>query len=215
MIFKSLAAPATAAAVLAMSSSALAQAPAVAPTAPGPVINGVCVINIEGAVASSTVGKYVNTRLQQLVAQVKAELTPEQTAIQNEGRTLQTQRASLDARTYQQRGEALQARFNTFQQKAELRDREIQATEQKAVGRIVQEMNPLIQQAYAQKNCGLLLRSNGVLAANPAMDITPQVVTALNAKITQFPFEREHLDQGEVAKVPGASTARPAAPTRK
>jgi outer membrane protein len=27
------------------------------------------------------------------------------------------------------------------------------------------------------------------------MDITPQVVTALNAKITQFTFDRERLDQ--------------------
>lgn len=210
MTFKPIFASAvTAVAVLALNSSALAQTPAPAAANPGPVINGVCVINVEGAIAASTVGKYVDTRMQQLVAQVKAELGSEQTAIETEGKALQAQRSTLDKATLQKRGEALQARYNALQEKAALRNREMQATEQKAIGRIGQEMDPLIHQAYAQKGCGLLLQRSAVVLANPAMDITPQVITALNAKITQFPFDREHLDQGEVTKVPGA------APTRK
>jgi hypothetical protein len=39
------------------------------------------------------------------------------------------------------------------------------------------------------------------------MDITPQVVTALNAKITQFPFDRERLDQ--CVAPPAARSAAP------
>ena len=52
------------------------------------------------------------------------------------------------------------------------------------------------------------------------MDLTPQVVTALNAKITQFPFERERLDQQSptaapggappIVQTPGPTPARPA-----
>jgi outer membrane protein len=34
------------------------------------------------------------------------------------------------------------------------------------------------------------------MIANPEMDLTSQAVTALNAKITQFTFDREHLDTG-------------------
>jgi outer membrane protein len=41
------------------------------------------------------------------------------------------------------------------------------------------------------------------------MDITPQVVTALNAKITQFAFDRERLDQ----QAGGPQVARPASPS--
>jgi outer membrane protein len=37
------------------------------------------------------------------------------------------------------------------------------------------------------------------------MDITPQVITGLNAKITQFSFDRERLDQA-----PPAAAAQPA-----
>jgi outer membrane protein len=218
MTFKPfLATAAAVAALLATSPTALAQTrAAAAPANPGPAISGVCIVNIEGAIGASTVGKYVNTRLQQLGAQVKAELTSEQSGIETEGKALQAQQASLDKATLDQRTETFRTHYNALQQKAALREREMQATEQKATSRILQEMDPLVHQAYAQKHCGLLLQRNAVVLANPAMDITPEVITALNAKITQFPFDREHLDQGAaVATVPGTSTARPATPTRK
>jgi Skp family chaperone for outer membrane proteins len=199
---------------LAVASSASAQTAAAAPANAGPAINGVCVINIEAAIGTSTVGKYVDSRMQQLVAQVKAELAPEQSTIETEGKALEAQRASLDAKTFQQRGSALQGRYNALQEKAQLRDREIQATEQKAIARIGQEMDPVVHQAYAQKGCGLLLQRSAVVLANPAMDITPQVVAGLNAKITQFAFDRERLDQTASAAPPVTTVPRPATTRR-
>jgi len=201
--------------VLALSSSALAQAAAApraaAPAvAQGPAIPGMCIISIEGAVGGSTVGRYVDTRLQQIVQQVQAELGGERTAIDNEAKALDSQRASLDANTFEKRGADLQVRANAFQRKAQLREREVQATEQKALARVGDEMQPLIQTAYQNAHCSVLLQRNSVVIANPAMDITPAVITALNGKITQFAFDRERLDQG----VPGAAAApaRGAAP---
>ena len=44
-----------------------------------------------------------------------------------------------------------------------------------------------------------MLSGTGVLVAETAMDITPTVIAGLNAKITQFEFEREHLDQAAAA----------------
>lgn len=221
MTFKSFAAAAIAAAsTLALSSSALAQAPAAAPpVVGGPAIPGICIINIEGAIGGSTVGKYVDTRLQQIVAQVQAELNGERAAIENDGKQLEAQRTSLDQNTLDQRSAALQVRVNALQRKAQLRDREVQATEQKALQRVGEEMDPLIRQVYQQKNCSVLLQRTAVVIGNPAMDITPQVITALNAKITQFPFDREHLEGAaagapSVATVPNPTPARPA-PRRK
>jgi outer membrane protein len=52
--------------------------------------------------------------------------------------------------------------------------------------------------------------------ANPAMDITQQVVTALNGKITQFAFDRERLDAAAptAAAPPPTQTPAAAAPRR-
>jgi len=214
MTFKPFVAAALAAvSTFALATSASAQA-AAPPVTQGPPINGLCIVSIEGAVASSTVGKYVDTRLQQIVQQVQAELGGERTAIDNEARTLESQRATLDQNTFEQRGAALQVRANALQRKAQLRDREVQATEQKALARVGDEMEPLIRQAYQQKGCSVLLQRTAVVIANPAMDITPQVVTALNAKIQTFAFDREHLDQSVPAPTATAPRAVAPAPAR-
>jgi outer membrane protein len=70
-------------------------------------------------------------------------------------------------------------------------------------------MEPLIRQAYQAKGCSMLINRNSIILGNPASDISQQVVTALNGKITQFAFERERLDQQAGAP---AAAARPAAP---
>lgn len=71
----------------------------------------------------------------------------------------------------------------------------MQATQQKAADRILSEIDPVEAQVYQQRNCSVLLSRQSVIAANPAMDITPVVITALNARISTLTFERERLDQ--------------------
>ena len=214
------------AAALAYAATALAQT-AAAPAAAAPTItygapiNGLCTLSLDGAVGASTVGKYVDTRLGQIGAQVNAELSGEKNAIDTEARTLEGQRASMDQNTFEQRAAALQVRDNALQRKAQLRDREMQATQQQAVGRVLNEMKPLIAQAAQQKNCAILLDRSSVVMVNPAMDITPAVVTALNGKLTQFAFDRTRLDQPQaqagaappVTQTPAQAPSRPA--TRK
>ncbi len=187
-----------------------AAAPAAAAAAPaishGPAINGVCLISVEDAIKGSTVGRFVGTRMQQIVGQVKAELQPDETAINTEGRSLETSRATLDQATYQSRLANLNLRISNYQKKAETRQRELDATEQKALNRIAQELDPIVRQVYQQKGCSLLINRQAVLVGNPAMDVTAAAVTALNAKITQFTFDRERL--------PDNAPAAAAAPQR-
>jgi Skp family chaperone for outer membrane proteins len=187
-------------AVLGCATSALAQAKpaAAAPAAAAPTITvnvpGVCVLSREGLIGASTVGKYISTRMGQLSNQVNAELTGEQTSLQADAKALDAKKATLQAAQYQQQGQALQQRAQGLQEKAQQRDRELQATEQKAIARVLQEASPLVGDVVKQRACGLVLDANSVLAGNPSMDITPVVVQALNTKLTQFDFEREHLD---------------------
>ena len=79
--------------------AAAAPAPAAAAAAPavthGPPVPGLCIVSVENAIGASTVGKYVQTRLQQLVAQVNAELNAEKTALDNDAKALDGQRATL------------------------------------------------------------------------------------------------------------------------
>ncbi|MBC7165803.1 OmpH family outer membrane protein [Phenylobacterium sp.] len=198
MTMKPLAAGVAAAAALSLaaSSAALAQTAAAAPqVSHGAAVPGVCVMSVEAAIGGSTVGQYVQSRLQQISTQVEAELKAEETAISNEAKAIETARSTLSQDAFDKRRADLQVRLNAYQRKGALREREMAVTQQKAISRIGQEMEPLIRQVYQQKQCSLLLNRDALLLANPAMDVTPQVVTALNGKITQFAFDRERLDQ--------------------
>ena len=171
--------------------------PAAAPAiSSGPAIPGVCLLSVNQAVAQSTVGGYVRTRLDQIVGQVRAELNPEETAIDNEGKALDASKATLDQVTLQSRAKALQGRYAAFQQKADQRQREVKATQEKAFNRIAQELEPIAQQLYQAHRCSVLIDKGSVMYSNPDMDLTQAAITALNGKIQQFPFDREHLDTG-------------------
>ncbi len=147
------------------------------------------------------------SRLQQIQAQAQAELQGEETTLQTDAKTYAGQRASLSTDVQQQRERGLQERAQALQTKAQLRGREIEATQQKAISRVVSEYDPLVISVMKARNCSVVFDGQAVLAFNPAMDLTPDVVRQLDAKITQFPFEREHLDTGAAA-APAAAGAK-------
>ncbi len=186
--------PATAAAAAATRAAAPA-APAATAISHGPAIAGVCIVDIDQILAESAIGKAANTRLQKLQTDVQAEVTAEQTSLVNDAKTFQAQRATLAQDAADKKDADLQVRNNALQRKVQQRQAELQATQQKAADRILSEIDPVEAQVYQQRNCSVLLSRQSVIAANPAMDITPVVITALNARISTLTFERERLDQ--------------------
>jgi outer membrane protein len=179
---------------------AQAQAAAAAPEPPsGPAIPGMCVLSQEEIVYTSTVGKYVATRLQQLGSAAQAEITADTTSLQNDEKALEAAKSSLSQDQYQQRGAALVGRERDLERTASVRREELNQTAQKAQARILQEASPIFQQAVHSHNCSIVLSGAGVLIEEAAMNITPTVIAGLNAKITQFEFDREHLDQSGAA----------------
>jgi Skp family chaperone for outer membrane proteins len=186
-------------------SSAAVAAPAAAPAASstpiatGPAIAGVCIVNNDYILGGSAVGKFVITRLQQLKSQVDAEINSEGTALQTDAKTLQGQRASLSNDQYEQKIGALQVRDQALQRKIQLREREMQATQEKAFGTIGQQADPIVRQVIGERTCSLVLNGAAVVVANPAMDLSPIIVQRLDAKIQQFAFDREHLDTAAAA----------------
>ncbi|HEY1415241.1 MAG TPA: OmpH family outer membrane protein [Caulobacteraceae bacterium] len=192
-------------AALSLASNALAQARAAAAAAPppvaqGPAIPGLCILSVNQAISTSTVGKYVSDRMTQIVTQVKAELQPEDTAIATDSRALAAKRSTLDQATFNSQAQAIEARANSLRQKADLRQREVQATEQKSLNRIAQELDPIARQLYQAHHCSVLVNRDAVMIANPSMDITGEAVAGLNGRIQQFAFEREHLDTTAAAQ---------------
>jgi outer membrane protein len=137
------------------------------------------------------VGKAAATRLQQLRAQASAELSGEQTSLQDDIKAFQAKRASLTQDQIQAQGQPLEERAQALNQKATQRQRELEYTAQHARARVEQAMEPLVRAVFEERHCSLLLNGDSVMATNPAMDITSAVVTRLNATMSTITFDRE------------------------
>jgi Skp family chaperone for outer membrane proteins len=190
---------------LALASAASAQAPAASSgPASGPAIPGVCVFFRDQALATSTAGKGVSSRMNELKAQVNAELSPEAQSLRSQEQALQ----STPKEQQQAKAMALRDQIGAFQQKEQLRGEELQATLQKQVSVIGEAMAPIVEAVYAERKCSILLERGQVYFENPEMDITASVVQRLDAKLPSVPaFSRENMAQQGAAAAPAASTA--------
>jgi len=169
-----------------------AAAPGAAPQITyGAPITGVCVFYGDAALRESTVGKAADTRLAQLRAQASAEVSGEQTALEADIKAFQDKRASLTQDQIQAQGQPLVERREALSQKAQQRERELEYTAQHARARIAQAVNPLVRAVFEERHCSILLSGDAVMATNPAMDITPAVLTRLNATMSTITFDRE------------------------
>jgi outer membrane protein len=182
---------------------AAAPAAAAAPEPNGPPIPGMCVLNTRAVVGGSAVGRFVSQRLEQLQAQAAAEINTEKQTLQADANALESKKATLPPDQYEQQGAAINLRYNALQRKVQQREAEMQQTERKAVGRILQEAEPVERQAFVQHTCTVVLDGSSLIYAAQSLDLTASVIQILDTKITQFQFDREHLDQQAQAQGAG------------
>ncbi|HLY81153.1 MAG TPA: OmpH family outer membrane protein [Caulobacteraceae bacterium] len=172
----------------------------------GPPIAGYCVFSINEVIGGSKVGQSVVARLKVLGSQVNAELQPEADGIRTDERTLESSQASLDAATLQAKRANLELRVSNFEKREQQRQQEMQATQQKQFAVVLKELDPIMRELYQQRSCSVLVDGDagGVRLVNPAMDLSGQAITGLDAKIQTLTFDREHLDQ----QAPAPAAAR-------
>ncbi len=214
---------------LAGATAATAQTAPTAPTPPtfGAPVPGQCVLDEQAALTTSNMGKAAIDRLGQLKSNVDAELQPEATALETEYKSLQVEQKAAQtpaAKTaFDQKAAAWSDRRDALQQKMQQRQQEMQVTQQQVFSAIGQKMIPAVNAIVTQKQCATVIASDSLLHydapaatggepvsivyANPAMNITTDVVAKMNASgETLPPFERANLSRG-----PAAPAARAAA----
>jgi len=200
----------TAAVTVQAATPAAPAAPAAAQPAPPPLvpptfgapIPGQCVLDPQAVMLQSKMGMAASDRLTQLAAGVKADLAPEnealvalQTTLQTESKTPKTTPAAQKAwdakvQDFQKRGSAFEAKQQVDQQRLQYASRMVQQA-------LFQKMLPQVNAVVTQRGCSTVLSADSLLSysqggdaqtaptnflyANPAMDISRDVVQKLDA----------------------------------
>jgi Skp family chaperone for outer membrane proteins len=198
----------------AIAGSALAQAaaaPAAGVPTGGPPLPGVCTISVERVVFTSAAGISMKTRLEQLQQQSNSELNAEHQTLLQEQSQIEAAAKTTPQEQLEQRVLSLRQRGAAWERKVNQRAQELQATESKQTQRIGGELDPIVKAIFTERHCSILLNSNAILIANPAMDVTQEALQQLNGRLTTLTFERERLEAPQVAASAAPAAAAPAA----
>ncbi|HEY1224251.1 MAG TPA: OmpH family outer membrane protein [Brevundimonas sp.] len=150
---------------------------------PGPVIPGMCVLNLEGVLGISVPGQAMAARMRELRAEVNGEVGPYYQAVQTGLNTLQQGAAAMSQQDRDQQSQLLRQRYEEAQQLEQTREQELAYTGQEQLKVMAAAAKPIIEAVYAERGCGMLLSSDTVINMNPAMDISETVLQRVNAQI--------------------------------
>lgn len=213
-ILKSIAAAAAFAVVgLAAAPAAMAQAAASTP---------VVVVNLDRIYVESLAGRDAQAKLKGIAQAVTKELEPESKSLQAE----QTQLGPrFKDKTQEQvveelrKDPALNTRFNTYLQrldahlgKQQLRRQELAATEEKAVRDVLSAAGPMINESMAARGASVVLSAGSIVTGAASVDITPDVIARLNARVKTVEVSKIDLAQRPQAATAPPAPAQPAAP---
>ena len=164
--------------------------PAVGKPLGGPQIPGVCLLSQAAVFTNAKVGVAASARLKALSEQAQAEVTADRAPIEADAKQVDALPAGADKTA---RTQALSVRLQALQTKANLLNREIDATRIKALDRIAVQEQTVISQVYTAHKCGLLFDRNSVFGGNMGGDLTADVVKGLDALMSTITFDREVL----------------------
>ena len=143
----------------------------------------VAIVDLNRLLVESAIGKASQQKLTTYFEGKQVELQQEYQALQREGASLENQRSVLSADAYTQKRNTLEQKTLAFRQKSEQAEREFKDMQQQETESFLRQMAPIVDEIGKEQGYTLILRRTApaVLFFDPAIDITSEVLTRLDA----------------------------------
>jgi outer membrane protein len=147
----------------------------------------VAVVDLDRVTSQCTACKTASAALKSQVSSFESRRNSLATSLQTEQKSIQT---AVDALNGKEPDAALQARIKTFQTKAQSSEQEL-AGQQTQIQRnqayiqkqIQDKLNPIYQQVMTRRGANLLMEVGATLATSTSVDVTNDVLAALNSAL--------------------------------
>ncbi|HET6763307.1 MAG TPA: OmpH family outer membrane protein [Longimicrobiaceae bacterium] len=172
-----------------LSGSLLALSALVLGTAPATAQTKVGYVNTQRVLAESPAAQSAQRAFEADMVRYRAQIDSIEKAFDTQRQAFETAQAGLTAAVRQQRQADLQTRYTAAQQRVQA----IQETAQRRQGELVQpvmtRINEIIETLRKEQSIGIVLDSStaGILAADPAIDMTDAVLARLRAPAAAAP----------------------------
>ncbi len=143
--------------------------------------------------ATSKAGQSISAQLKTLSEAAEAELKAEGKKVEDEGKKLQDSKDSLSKEDFAKRYQALLGRAQQVGQLEQIKKAELAQARGKALVDLNKALQPVVKDILDKKKATVLLERSAVVFANDDMDITEEIVKALDKKVKTVKVEKVDL----------------------
>ncbi|MCI5048653.1 MAG: OmpH family outer membrane protein [Aquisalinus sp.] len=143
--------------------------------------------------ATSKAGKSVSEQMGALQTTANKELEETIGTIIAEAEELKAKQGSMDETVYLEEAKRLAVAQNNIPMLREIKVRELQVAEQRALAEISEVMRPILKEIVDARGATLLLDRSAVMYASTTTDITEDVLEKLDGEISTVKVERIDL----------------------
>ncbi|MCI5043542.1 MAG: OmpH family outer membrane protein [Aquisalinus sp.] len=143
--------------------------------------------------ATSKAGKSVSEQMGALQTTANKELEETIGTIIAEAEELKAKQSSMDENVYLEEAKRLAVAQNNIPMLREIKVRELQVAEQRAIAEISEVMRPILKEIVDARGATLLLDRSAVMYASTTTDITEDVLEKLDGEISTVKVERIDL----------------------
>ncbi len=129
----------------------------------------------------------IQQEMSKFEAQADSTMAPLQQELQNELQQFQQQQSMMTAEKRQERQQALQQKQQQLQQRGQELQQQAQTKQNQILQPALEHINQVIDQIRSEKGYSFILNvaSGGVIAADPSLDITAEVLRRLKGGASQ------------------------------
>ncbi|HEY4343286.1 MAG TPA: OmpH family outer membrane protein [Parvibaculum sp.] len=144
----------------------------------------IVIVNSEQLFGQSKVGQSVRTQIQAQAKKLQAEGKKTDDALKVEAKKLGEQRSLLSEADFSKKVQAFEQKQQDAQRSLQQKGQELQAGSNKARSEIEAAVRPIFADVMKAHGANILLDQSVVLAGGVDLDVTAEVLKALDAKIT-------------------------------
>ena len=153
----------------------------------------VLVMNQSKVIADSKAGQSIQAQLKTIGEAAQTQLQSEGQKLQTEGAQLKQTAESLSKEDLQKRVQALAVKEQGVQRLVQIRQAEVAQAEAAALSELSEALEPVVRQIMKKRKAKMVLRRADVAVMDDAVDITDEVIKALDKQVTSVKVTKPDL----------------------
>lgn len=143
----------------------------------------VAVLNIQEIMRESLAAKAIRQKLESKQKSFQSELSQKEQELQEKERTLAKQRSVLTGEEFEKRVKDFRAQATKAQRDVQTKKAKLDKAFAEALASIQKSVTSIVADMAKEKKFSVVMPTSQLLYADPALDITDQVLTELNKRL--------------------------------